>query len=79
MISIKHKIIFSNLAVVILAGALISVSVVNMQMSTIKESVSEMSGGARGISKTGGRLAEISSLMRSSVLAIGEQIDLLKS
>lgn len=53
----------------------------NLQESTgvIKTSVSEMSAGVQEISKTGNRLAELSSLMRKSVLAIGDEIDLFKS
>ena len=53
----------------------------NLQESTgvIKESVNEMSVGAQEINKTGSRLADISTLMRNSVLAIGSQIDLFKS
>ena len=53
----------------------------NLQESTgvIKESVNEMSVGAQEINKTGTRLADISSLMRNSVQAIGSQIDLFKS
>ena len=39
MFTIKRKIIFSNLGVVILASALIAVPVVKMQMSSIKENV----------------------------------------
>ncbi|WP_294429614.1 methyl-accepting chemotaxis protein [uncultured Treponema sp.] len=53
----------------------------NLQESTgvIKESMSEMSNGAQEISKTGSRLAGLSDLMRKSVLAIGNEIDLFKS
>lgn len=39
MFTIKRKIIFSNLAVVIAASALIAVPVIKMQTSSIEESV----------------------------------------
>ena len=41
MFTIKKKIIFSNLAVVIFASALIAIPVINMQMTTIKENVTD--------------------------------------
>ena len=41
MFSVKHKIIFSNLAVVILASALIAFPVIQMQMATIKDNVTD--------------------------------------
>ena len=41
MFTIKRKIIFSNLAVVILASALIAVPVIKMQMTTIEENVTD--------------------------------------
>ncbi len=52
----------------------------NLQNATIimKQSMDEMSTGARKINETGTALSEVSSRMRESITAIGDQIDQFK-
>ena len=49
----------------------------NLQASTgvIKDSVTEMSGGAEEIGRTGKRLSDLSAKMRGAVKTIGNEID----